>query len=224
MAVFGFNSAGYDIKLIKKYLFEELCEHGKQPNFTVKKAGKYPCIKTEQLKFMDILQFLVPGYNLKSFLKAFGVNEQKGFFNYDYSTSAAQLDETTLLPYETFYSTIKGCNVLEENYATFQKLVDQGKSEQEAYKPSDYQQSQKLVLKIISGFNSSGIENQWSIFADYLEWYNDLGVTPMIQATENILKPLQPNIRLRRQPNIRSAENSAKYSAGMQTSLSVGYS
>ena len=35
LAVFGFNSAGYDIKLIKKYLFKELCKHGEQPNFTV---------------------------------------------------------------------------------------------------------------------------------------------------------------------------------------------
>ena len=76
----GFNSAGYDIKLIKKYLFKELCKHGQQPNFTVKKAGKYPCIKTEHLKFMDILQFLAPGYNLKSFFKAFGVSEQKDSF------------------------------------------------------------------------------------------------------------------------------------------------
>ena len=32
LAVFGFNSAGYDIKLIKKYLFKELCKHGEQPN------------------------------------------------------------------------------------------------------------------------------------------------------------------------------------------------
>ena len=54
LAVFGFNSAGYDVKLIKKFLFKELCEQGQQPNFTVKKAGKYPCIKTEHLKFMDI--------------------------------------------------------------------------------------------------------------------------------------------------------------------------
>ena len=60
LAVFGFNSAGYDVKLIKKFLFKELCKHRQQPNFTVKKAGKYPCIKTERLKFMDILQFLAP--------------------------------------------------------------------------------------------------------------------------------------------------------------------
>ena len=132
LAVFGFNSAGYDIKLIKKYLFKEFCEHGEQPNFTVKKAGKYPCIKTEHLKFMDVLQFLAPGYNLKSFFKALGVSEQKGFFPYDYFTSTEQLDETSLPPYDTFYFTIKGCNVLEEEQAAFQKLVDQGKSEQEA--------------------------------------------------------------------------------------------
>ena len=55
-----------------------------------------------------------------------------GFFTYDYFISAEQLDETTLSPYDTFYSTIKGCNVLEEDYATFQKLINQGKSEQEA--------------------------------------------------------------------------------------------
>ena len=99
---------------------------------------------------MDILQFLAPGYNLKSLFKAFGVSEQKGFFPYDYFTDADQLDETTLPPYETFYSTIKNCNVLEEEHAAFQKLVDQGKSEQEAL--------QTLGLKIISGFNSYGLK------------------------------------------------------------------
>ena len=132
LAAFGVNSAGYDIKLIKKYPFKELCEHGQQPNFTVKKAGKYPCIKTEHLKFMDILQFLAPGYNLRSFSKAFGVTEQKGFFPYYYFTSAGQIDETTLPPYETFYSTINNCNVLEEEPTVFQKLVDQGTFKQEA--------------------------------------------------------------------------------------------
>ena len=186
LAVFGFNSAGYDIKLIKKYLFKELCEHGQQPSFTVKKSGKYPCIKTEYFKFMDILQFLAPGYNLKSFFKAFGVSEQKGFFPYDYFTHADQLDETTLPPYETFYSTIKGCNVLEEEHTEFQKLIDQGKSEQEALQilrltskpktgPENYQWLQQLWT-----------ENQWSTFADFLKWYNDLDVTPMLQAIENM--------------------------------------
>ena len=66
---------------------------------------------------MDILQFLAPGYNLKSFFKAFGVLEQEGFFPCDYFTHADQLDETTLSRYETFYSTIKNYNVPEEHAA-----------------------------------------------------------------------------------------------------------
>ena len=186
LVVFGFNSAGYDIKLIKKYLFKELCEHGEQPNFTVKKAGKYPCIKTEHLKFMDILQFLAPGYNLKSFFKAFGVSEQKGFFPYDYFTHADQLDETTLPPYETFYSTIKNCNVLEEDYATFQKLIDQGKSQQEALQALRLPTKPKTGPENYQWLQQLWDENQWSTFADYLKWYNDLDVTPMSQATENM--------------------------------------
>ena len=124
LGVFGFN-----LKLIKQYLFKEPCECGEQPSFAVKKAGKYPCIKTEPLRFLDILQVLAPGYNLKSFFKAFGVSEQKGYFPYDY-----QLDERTLPPYEAFYSSLKHCNILEEEYDSFQKLLDQGKTEQEAFR------------------------------------------------------------------------------------------
>ena len=112
-------------------------------------------MKTEHLKFLDVLQFLAPGYNLKSFFKTFGVIEQKGFFPYDYFVSVDQLDETTLLPYDTFYSTIKGCNVLEEDYAIFKKLIIQGKSEKEALQilrltfrpktgPENYQWLQQL--------------------------------------------------------------------------------
>ena len=78
LVVFGFNSSWYDIKLIKKHLFIELCEHGRQQTFTVKKSEKYPCIKTDHLRFLDVSQFLAPGYNLQSFFKAFGVTKQNG--------------------------------------------------------------------------------------------------------------------------------------------------
>ena len=50
------------------------------------------------------------------------------------------------------------------------------------YNTLNYQQNQKPVLKIISGFNSYGLKT----FADFLKWYNDLDVTPMIHAIENM--------------------------------------
>ena len=168
LVVFGFNSSGYDIKLIKKFLFKELCEHGQQPTFTVKKSGKYPCIKTEHLKFLDVLQFLAPGYNLQSFFKAFGVTEQKGFFPYDYFVFADQLDETTLPPYETFYSTIKNCNVLEKEYISFQKLVDQGKSEQEALQILRLTSKPKTGPENYQWLQQLWVENQWSTLLIFL--------------------------------------------------------
>ena len=45
LVFFGFNSASYEVKLIKKFVLKEL-------------------------KFLDVLQFLAPGYNLKSFAQS----------------------------------------------------------------------------------------------------------------------------------------------------------
>ena len=186
LPVFGFNSAGYDVKLVKKSLFKELCRRGESPSFTLKKGGKYQCIKTPSLKFLDILQFLVPGYNLKSFFKVFDANEEKGFFPYDYFTSTDQLDETSLPPYETFYSAIKGCNVLEEEFNAYQKLRDRGKNEQEAFHalllteiPETGRENNKWLIDL---WNKNG----WTTFADYLRWYNNLDMTPMITAIERM--------------------------------------
>ena len=150
-----------------------MCKWDESPSFTIKKSGKYPCIKSESLKFLDILQFLAPGYNLKSFFKAFDANEEKGFFPYDYFTSADQLDETSLPSYETFYSSV---SVLEEDYSTFQKLVDQGKSEQEALQILRLQEVPKTGCAYNQWLQQLWTENQWSTFADFLKWYNDLDV------------------------------------------------
>ena len=103
------------------------------------------------------------------------------FKNDYYFTHADQLDEITLPPYGTFYSTIKGCNILEEEHTTFQKLIDQGKSEQEALQILRLTSKLKTGPKNYMWLQQLWTENQWSTFADFLEWYNDLDVTPMIQ-------------------------------------------
>ena len=84
--------------------------------------------------FFDIFQFLTPGCNLESFFKAFGLSEQKGYFPYEYFTDTNQLDVKKLSPYEAFYSTMKYCNLHEEEYASFQKLLDQGKQSKKPFR------------------------------------------------------------------------------------------
>ena len=99
---------------------------------------------------------------------------------------ADQLDETTPPPYENFYSVIKGCNVLEKEYVAFQKLLDQGKSKQEVLHSLRLPAKPKTGPENYQWLQQLWTENQWSTFADFLKWYNDLDVTPMIQAIENM--------------------------------------
>ena len=70
---------------------------------------------TEKLRFLDILSYVAPGINYALFLKAYGVEEQKSFFPYEYLDCKEKLQEDSLPPYEAFYSELKGKNVLDEN-------------------------------------------------------------------------------------------------------------
>ena len=81
---------------------------------------------------------------------------------------------------------IKNWNILEEEYAAFQKLVDQGKSKWEALQILCLTSKPKTGPESYQWLQQLWTENQWSTFADFLKWCNDLDVTPMIQAIENM--------------------------------------
>ena len=88
----SFNGSKYDINLIKKYLAVHLKMHDSKTIFTVKRNNQYACLSNENFKFLDITQYLAPGVNYASFLKAFDVKESKGFFPYEWFTSLDKLD------------------------------------------------------------------------------------------------------------------------------------
>ena len=75
---------------------------------------------------------------------------------------------------------------MEEEHAAFQKRVDQGKSEQEALQILDLTSKPKTGPENYQWLQQLWTENQRSRFTDFLKWYNDLDVTPMIQAIENM--------------------------------------
>ena len=185
LVVFGFNSSGYDIKLIKKHLFKELCKHGQQPTFTVKKSGKYLCIKTGHLKFLDVLQFLAPGYNLKSFFKAFGVTKQKvSFLMIILPMLINQMKP--LCRHMKLFSRTSRTATSWKNTLCFKNMSIKRKSEQEALQILRFTSKPKTGPENFKWFQQLRTENQLSTFADFLKWCNDLDVTPMIQAIENM--------------------------------------
>ena len=60
--VLGFNSAKYDLNLIKSKLCAHLDLSGPEC-FTVKKSNAYVSISTPTLKFLDISRYIAPGYS-----------------------------------------------------------------------------------------------------------------------------------------------------------------
>ena len=120
--VLGFNSAKYDLNLIKQCLAEHLNLHDTQGTLVVKKNNYYTCISTPDLTFLDISQFLVARSYCDSFLKAYHVAQHKGYFCYEWFDDVNKLETTCLPHHEAFYSSLKGKYITEEEYEYCQKV------------------------------------------------------------------------------------------------------
>eukprot|EP00794_Sanderia_malayensis_P008691 gene8691-biopygen6975 len=121
MPVIGFNSSGYDLPLIKKYLYD-VCLHDYRVSADdfhfIKKNSKYVSLTIKDelrsggLVFLDTCSYLAAGiYSLDTFIKAFlavGDDEdeddaRKSYFPYEYVNAYEKLGETHMPPYESFF-------------------------------------------------------------------------------------------------------------------------
>ena len=167
LCVFGFNNSNYDIPLIKSKLAKYLKLTEKQ--FTVKKANKYICISNPQFRFLDIANYLAAGVSYSQFLKAFEIPEQKSYFCYEWMQDSEQLKQTYLPEYEAFYSKLKSCNVLNEEYEKWEKT--------DKTKPQP-----KTGLQNYNDLKQIWIDRDMQTFEDFLIYYNLLDVEPAIKA------------------------------------------
>ena len=86
LPVFGFNSAKYDINLIKSYLLPILINERQIEPAVVKKAHQFVSFKFGDVQLLDIMNFLGGATSLDSFLKAYRTEETKVFSPFDGST------------------------------------------------------------------------------------------------------------------------------------------
>ena len=115
--VLGFNSASYDLQLIKKTLIPVLL---KKIDFLIKKANTYLCLKTDKLRFLDIRNFLAPGFSFKKSLEAYGCESGKFFFPYEFVNSVEKLYYPRVPPHQAFYSKLIQSNVSQAEYVLVQ--------------------------------------------------------------------------------------------------------
>ena len=84
LPVFGFDSAKYDLKLIKSYLLPIFVNERDIEPTVIKKANQLISINFGNFQLMDIMNFLGAATSLDSFLKAYKTSERKGFFPYEW--------------------------------------------------------------------------------------------------------------------------------------------
>lgn len=95
LPVLGFNSGKYDLNIAKRFLLPYLIKH--HPiKFLVKKNNNHMLHKIEFLKFLDITSYLAPGFSYDQFLKAYGCEQTKGFFPYEWINRLDKLEETSV--------------------------------------------------------------------------------------------------------------------------------
>ena len=124
LPVLGFNSGKYDINIAKRFLLPYLIKH--HPiKFSVKRNNNHMCLKTNFLKFLDITNYMAPGFSYDQFLKAYECEQTKGFFPYEWIDGLDKLNEASLPPHEAFYSTLKNQNISAEEYRYRQQVWEE---------------------------------------------------------------------------------------------------
>ena len=141
LPVIGFNSGQYDLNVVKQFLVpyfltiaktdereerqqeeEEKEENeGDGPFFVIKRNNAFMCLSTDQLKFLDMTNYLAPGFSYAKYLKAYRCEVTKGHFPYEYRDRLEKLDDTVLPPKEAFFSRLKNEGISDEDYVSCQE-------------------------------------------------------------------------------------------------------
>ena len=115
--VLGFNSGRYDLNLIKREFHSFFSENDRKEIMSIKRCNQYIAVYTEHLIFLDILNYLSPGYNYANYLKAFIGDTDKGIFPYNWMDNVRKLNNRSLPPRSAFYNTLTRQQLPVEQYA-----------------------------------------------------------------------------------------------------------
>jgi len=121
--------------VIKDQLIPLLVKESEIKYVIKKSSNNYLCISTANLKFLDVSNYVQAGCTYDQFLAAWGVEERKSFFPYEWLDSFEKLSHRTFPLYDDFHSTLKGYNTLEgqrggltlghERYDTLKRMFEE---------------------------------------------------------------------------------------------------
>ena len=125
LPVIGFNSGKYDLNMIKRSFVPLLIHNNTAERascFVIKRQNNFMCFSTNKLKFVDICNYLAPGFSYDKYLKAYGCDLQKGHFPYEYMDGIEKLEDRALPPQAAFFSRLKNEGISNDDYARCQAV------------------------------------------------------------------------------------------------------
>ena len=187
LSVFGFNSAKYDINLIKSYFLPILINERNMEPIVIKKANQFVSFKFGDFQLLGTMNFLDGATSLDSFLKAYKTAETKGFFPYEWFDCPQKMSNSELPPHDAFFSKLRNVNPLVKDYSDYQKLLSSGVKTEAALSkmklskpPPSGEENYQYFLDIWNHENMC-------TFKDFLPWYNNKDVVPTLEAMQKML-------------------------------------
>ena len=184
LPLFGFNSAKCDLNLIKSYLLPIPVNERDIESTVIKNANQFILFKFGDIQLLEILIFLGGATSLDSFLKAYKTSETKGFFPYEWLDHPDKIQNTELLPYDTFYSKLRSCNPLEAEYTEYVKILKSGFTTEQAVVKLKLPKPPPTGIENYQHLQQIWKQEQMSTFKDFLLWYNNKDVVPTLEAMQ----------------------------------------
>ena len=185
---FGFNSAKYDINLIKSYLLPNFVNERVVETTVIKKANQFVSFKFGDIQLLDIMNFLGVATSLDSFLKACKTKETKVFFPYEWFDCPEKLTNKELPPFDSFFSILRNSNSLEKGYNDFQNLVNSGLTTEQAVAKLRMDKipptGAENYMYLQSVWENVNMQN----FSTFLKWYNNKDVVPTLEVMQKMIE------------------------------------
>ena len=168
LPILGFNSAKYDLNLIKSYLLPILVNERNNEPTVIKKANQFISFKIGDFELLDIMSFLGGATSLDSFLKAYKTSETKGFFPYECFDHPDKMQNPELPPYEVFYSKLCSCNPLDAEYTDYFNLLKSGLTTEQAVIKTKLSKTPPTGIEIYHYLQQIWKQEQMSSFKVFL--------------------------------------------------------
>ena len=187
LPVFGFNSAKYDLNLIKSYFLPILVNERDIEPTVIKKANQFISFKFGDVQLLDIMDFLRGATSLDSFLKAYKSSETKEFFPYEWFDHSDKLQNTELPPYDAYHGKLRSCNPLEAKYTDYVNPLKSGLTTEQAVVKLKLSKPPTTGIEHYQNLQQIWKQEQMISFKDFLHWYNNKDVVPTLEAMQKMI-------------------------------------